>query len=368
MTIAFNNPIPREEEGTEGGFEFTPVEQRETTPVAPVEGVQSQTEVVETTETPPVETVQYGGITEYLPEAAQYLYDKGHIKHIPEGFNTEELDLDSYEQLLSYNKEQDQKEFFTQGLKSYESQLHSRLSPLGRKIVEYSLDNQNVTDEDIQGILQEVRTQEYYSNLDPEQNPERVVKEYYKNLGWDDSLVDQKLAQLIESGGLEFEAKAAKPHLDKIAARVSAQREKEDKAIRDFQSQLDQQLEAQTSQQLKTGKLNGVDLDRETAQFLYSAVMNKNVPVQLGKQTVEMGYAEALMREQKYKGNVENVMLSLLVLREGPKALEKYFSQPLKNKIVEEQVRDVKFGARRRGTSKKPVNKDFNTGITFNMK
>lgn len=349
MNIEFNNPVRKEE---------SPVE-----PVVTTEPVGSQSTEPVILETP----VDYG-ISDYLPEVAQFLYDKGHIKHIPEDFDPESLNMDSYDELLKYNQEQVQKEFFTQGLKTYESQLQSKLPPLGKRILEYSLQNQNVSDDDIQQILQEVRTQEYYSQLDPENNPDRVVREYYSQLGWSDDLVNQKLARLVETGDLESEAKMAKPHLDKVAKRAAQVREEEDRAIREFQAQLDRQLETQTNQQLRTGKLNGVDLDRETASFLQNAVMNKNVPVQLGKQTVEMGYAEALMREQKYKGKIENVMLSLLVLRDGPKALDKFFAQPIKNKTLENHIREIKFSSKKRGSAQKPVHEDFSTGITFNRK
>lgn len=308
------------------------------------------------------------GFSEYLPEAAQFLYDKGHIKHLPEGFNPEELDVDSYNSLIAHNLEVERKESFTKGLESYQEQLQAKLPSMAKKILQYSLENQNVSDQDIQAIIEESRTQDYFSNLDPESNPERVVREYYKHIGWDADSIDDKVSRLIEFDGLTREATSVKPHLDKVADQISAQREQDDKAIRDFQNNLDKSLEVQTTKQLKSGKLNGVQLDQETAEFLRSAVMNKNVPVQLGKQTVEMGYAEALMRDQKYRGNVENVMLSLLILRDGPKALDKYFSQPMKNKAVVEHVKEIKFGSRKRGSAKKPVNKDFKTGITFNIK
>ncbi len=349
--IQFNTPI--DNEGTEP--EVTPPA---TPPTTPPPAVPADTPP----ETPPSE---YGNMEDYLPEAAKFLYDKKYITHIPEGFNTEELDIESYGNLLTYNQEQTQKEAFGKGMESYQDNLNSKLSPLGKKILQYSVQNTNVSDEDIQGLIKEMQNKAYYSNLSVEDSPQEVVKAYYEGIGWDPDMVNQKLDNLISTSSLEKEAKLVKPGLDRIAEKQTQKREADDKAIRDFQTNLDNKLKTQISQQLQTGKLNGVDLDRETAEFLYNATMNQNVPVQLGKQTVNMGYAEALMRQQKYNGNTENVMLSLLVLKDGPKAIQKYFAQPLKNDVVEKHVREIKFSSKRRGTAKHTKPTSTGTGITF---
>lgn len=305
---------------------------------------------------------------ELVPEIAKHLYEKGFIKHIPEDVNLDEFDLDAYEKTLTFDRETIGREKFEEGATAMRTDMMNKLSPFAQKLIMYNLDNPNATDDEIKSLTNELAASQYLIALDPEQHAEEIVREYYKSAKWQDKDIDTKVENLVSTDSLKREAEIVKPQLDEKAREIATAREEEGKLIQKYEGDRRTALKDTVISQLQTGKLNGMPIDRETAEFLYAAVLNEEQTVHLGKRKVQMGYAEALMRQQKYEGNIENVMLSLIVLKDGPEGIKKYYAQKAKNDEVIKHVKDVKFSNRKKKSSTSPVKtKKISTGLSFKM-
>lgn len=307
---------------------------------------------------------------DYIPEIANHLYTKGHIKHLPEDVNMEAFDLEAYEKTLVYNTEKLSEEKFTEGADAMRTSIMNKLSPFAQKIISYNLDNPNAEDSEIKQLTNELATTNYLTNLTVEDNSEEIVREYYKSDKWQDRDIDTKIDNLLSTDSLTAEAQIVKPRLDEKARAIVAQKEEENRQIQEFESNKRNSLKDEVIKQLQTGKLNGASIDRETAEFLYAAVLNEEQTVYLGNRKVQMGYAEALMRDQKYKGNIENVMLSLIVLRDGAEGIKKYYAQQAKNEEVKKHINEIKFSNNKKksGSNEKSNGKQtLSTGLSFRI-
>ena len=304
----------------------------------------------------------------HIPAVAQYLADKGLLTHIPEDVKLDEFDLSEYERTMKFNQAELRKEAFNEGATAAQSNMVDRLSPLSQKLVSFNLDNPNASDDEIRSLANNIIQGDSLTKLTPENNAEEIVREYYKDAGWAPDEIDSKVDRLISTDSLTSEATVIKPKLDLVATKIATQQAAEAKAIKDYETNLLTDLQSKTVGQLKTGKLNNVPLDQETARFLYSAVMNSETPVDLGNRKVHMGYAEALMRQQKYEGNIENVMLSLLVLRDGADSIKKYFASEARTVEATKVYKEQKFSNSKRKVSKQPAVEQTTTGFKFSIK
>lgn len=340
----------------------TPVETP--TPGAPV--VETPAEVTPPEQFPASTEVEFEA---QVPNIAQYLVDEGLLKHIPEDIDLDNFDIAAYKKTIEHNQSVLQTEAYSEGSKATKQTIIDRLSPLSQKIVSFNLDNPNATDAEIRQITSDIVHGEYLNNLTVENDGERIVREYYKENGWEDKDIDTKIDTLVKTQSLSAEATILKPKLEEIAGNIAQRKTKEAAALKEYEDKLQTSLEEKALTQIKTGKLNGVPLDQETAKFLYAAVMNSEVPVEMGNRTIHMGYAEALMRQQKYGGNIENVMLSLLVLKNGPEVIEKYYAKQAKTQEVAKHVKEVKFRNNKRKSDINSVESPMtSTGFKFKVK
>jgi len=175
---------------------------------------------------------------------------------------------------------------------------------------------------------------------------------------------------LLSSDKLQSKAEKLKPELDKIAKEVVSKKTEKERLIREYDEKLQDSLRTETVNILNKGKLHGIELSDADSQYLYSVIMNNDVPVTIkGNKKVEMGYLEALVMQAKYdpKGNKENLMMAALVLRDGLEGVKKYLKREAANEEVEEIQRNIKFKNRKRTNTrvKTPNEKHSGVHLTF---
>lgn len=313
----------------------------------------------------------YEGLENFLPQVADNLVKIGLIQYVPETVDAENLDAKGFEETLKANIELSNRKNFDDGAEYERGRIVNKLGGLTKELVSYNLDNPNADESDLRSYLESMLYVQDITNLVPEDNAEKIVKEYYKSTGWSNEEIADKVIELTESDKLVKEATRVKPKLDKQAQTIALEKSQQAQEIREFEDNLQENLHLRTVNVLNTGKINNVPLNKSEADFLYSAIMNNEVHVNLKGKKVEMGFAEALVRQAKYdpNRNLENLMLGLLVIDKGPSIIEKYIAKQTRTKETEKFVKEIKFSSSKKSNVREPrkVKPDEGNGIRFNM-
>ena len=300
---------------------------------------------------------------------ANYLSENGLIKDVPDDIDLEDFKRDDFLKLMQYNVDLEGKTKFNEGVEFANNKLVNKLDDFTKKVMAYNLDNPNADESDIQSYVSSLMYSEDITKLTPENDAEKIVREYYRSIDWDKPAVDNKVVQLIELDALQSEAKTLKPKLDLKATKIANEKAQHAQAIKDYDLSLQEQLRERVTNTLDTGKLNGVELSKEQAQFLYAATMNDDTPVTIKGKRVEMGFAEALIRNAKYnpKSNMEDLMLGLLVIQGGKTAIEKFYKKQAKTEIAKEFSNTFKFSNNKKKVTHVPKNNEIGTGLKFKI-
>lgn len=323
-----------EEPQTPGTPEVTPEIIEEPTEVVPTEVTPEPTEV-------PVEVTPTEEIIEVDPLVliANGALDAGIINQIPEDVNPDNIDQESLIKTLQYN----QQLAVESALDRERQDLASRLTETSREILGFNLDNTNATDEEILDyVASKLRSREITS-LDPDAQPEQVIRTYYAGMDWTAEQINDQIKLLIESEKLVEHAKVIKPKLDLEAQRITDAKARQQRAIADKEAQQYDQLKARTEDIIRTGKLMGQELTNEEAGIAYHAVLNQDVDVPVrGGKTIKLGMMEAMLYQHRYgqNGSLENLMLAAIVLQKGPEALNKFLGKKAEQKVIKRFKRE----------------------------
>lgn len=298
---------------------------------------------------------------------ANDLFKQGLIKDVPKEVDLKNFTQESLVKTLKHNQLLEANELAETQFKNFVNKIGAN----GKDILELCLANPNITKEEIANYIGDVNGVNYLTSLNVEKDQSLIVKEYYKSLGWDGDRVDEKIADLIKLEKLDSEAKLLKPELDKRANSIITNRQKEMDAIQSFENERIKGLETKVVNTLKDGTLMGVELSRENVEFLATAVMNEETPATLpGGKEVRMGYAEALVRHHRFseKGNLENLMLGLLIMKEGPKAVEKFIANKTREKETQKFIFENQHQSKKKKAGTQPAEMDLGKGSVLSFK
>jgi hypothetical protein len=283
------------------------------------------------------------------PQFADKLADLGYITEIPEDVDPEKFDSNAFWKTLEHNFQRQAQEAYERGLEEERQYLTQSLSPLSSSILDYNLTNPNTSDEDILAYVQAKMFENTVGNLNPdkESDAERIITEYYLDQGWSSSDIEEKILTLTESSTLLKEAKLVHPKLVSRAQLISQRKTEDARMIAEAEERMRENLSNRVLGVLEQGELQGIPLSREDVNFIYHAVLNEDfqVPIRGGKK-VQMPWAEALMYQHRYdqrNGNLENLMLGLLVMQKGIEPLKELFAVQGQNRATEEMVRQTRF-------------------------
>ena len=209
--------------------------------------------------------------------------------------------------------------------------LLESLDPVTRKGVEFSLSNPEP--EELKDFYKGLIYESDIKNLDPSnlEDAEKMLKIYYKDLNYDQSTIDEKIADLKSLNKLSKEATLVKPRLDEKAESIANKKLNEQKAILDFENSRKNGLIQKTTEILKTGNLDGIPLSREISSFLLAALVGDEYKIPIKGKEVELNLAEAMIFHHKYspKGDLKKLMKALIFLHD-----EKEFDKFYKKKVV----------------------------------
>lgn len=307
---------------------------------------------------------------EQAPEILNALANLGMITDIPENINPEEIDAEAAKEILTYRDNQLVQNARMEGAKAAQNRIVGKLNETLQRAVIHNLQNPNMDDSTIINYLQSMDNVNKITALTPENNAEEIVREAYKTQGYRPAEINEKVADLIELDKLTKEAEILKPKLDAKAQSIVQAQEEQAQRIAQFEATRQTELHQRTMNLLQEGNLGGIPLDREMSQFLYSTIMNNEVPVDIKGRRVEMGALEALVMNNKYSNEpeaLERVALAAIVLKDGIAKLNEHLAKKVVTKETEKIVKQFKFSNNRKtsSTSSRTVSQDEEAPFTI---
>jgi len=379
--IDFNNPFQNLEttEGEEDNLELSSDEKDTDTSgeVMPLESDEElstdTTEEVDTdaaVEEDNTDTDKWELTDEQAPEILNALAQLGMITEIPEEIDQENIDANAAKEILKFRDNKLVEEARLEGAKAAQTRIVGKLSTTLQKAVIQNLQNPNMEDSELISYLQGIQNAGKITNLTPDKNAEEIVREAYKAEGYKPTQINEKVADLIQLDKLTREAEILKPKLDARAQSIVQAQEEHARKIADFEVQRQTELHQRTTKLLNSGAISGIPLSRELSSFLYTTLMNNEVPVDIKGKRVEMGALEALVMNNKYSKEpeaLERVALAAIVLKDGVEELNKHLSKRVITKETEKAVKQFKFSNKRKtsSTSSRPVSKEEDAPFTI---
>ena len=271
---------------------------------------------------------------------ANMLQEKGLIVEIPEGFPIEDVRADNFWELINHNFNKKTEETFSTGYDAARNDIASGLLPEVLEMVNFQLENPNITPEEVKLHIEHIFYQKDIANLDPADpiEAETIIRQYLTGSGeYTTQEVDDLIQEAKDLNRLEHRANQFKPKLETRLRQEVQRKQQERQEILDMEAANHQNFLTKVRGILDKGDINGVPLGSEEKSKLWGIFSNNRIPVPVpGGKTVEMNYMNFLVAKNMYskEANPDNLLLAALILEGGTKALEKYISAPAIKKEV----------------------------------
>lgn len=254
-----------------------------------------------------------------VEKTIEYLHSKGIITDAYEGFDDEEqYDDETLVKLIEHNFD-----------KRIDEQLMSFVeerSPLTQRILQYDVTSKGKgIDSFIKSLIEEANIKSL--NPENEYDQEKIIGEFYKKEGFEQSEIDERIKDFKDNNLLEKEAKRLKPKLDAFAEKIAKEKEEQEVKAREVEEKVKEDYRKRVVENLKKGEISGIKLNRDEAGTLYSILTNEDFKVTLPNGKVQiMPALEAILYHHRFdqKGSLENVMLAALLLTNREKFDEQY--------------------------------------------
>lgn len=283
------------------------------------------------------------------PQFANLLADKGFITDIPEGINPEEFSAEAFWKTMEYNMALKVNAAQEQGASEQQAYILNSLPPIGQGILELALTQENMNDEDIIDYIDARNFEQVIQKMNPDEagDAENIIRRYYSSQGWGPQEITEKLTGLVESNTLSREAKIIHPKLVNQAQAIVSKKNEDAKLLAEAEERQKLNVQKRALDKIKTGSLYGIPISKEDGNFIVQALMNDDyqVPVKGGKK-VTMTYADAMMyfhKNDPEKGDLDRVMLALLIMKSGPNAIMEHFKKQGQTGATREQVASNRF-------------------------
>lgn len=168
-----------------------------------------------------------------------------------------------------------------------------------------------------QDYLQAFTKIESFSNLDlaDENNQERVMRAYYKELKWDDERINNKIQKLKDYGDLEDEAKSYHEVLlnkeKETAAQIEQKKIDEQKQEKERDLATAKSFQRILSEKLKTQEIDGVPLTQKDAEEVLAYLTNKPYKLASGEKLTE--FDKDLLELNRPENHELKIKLGLLL-------------------------------------------------------
>lgn len=195
---------------------------------------------------------------------------------------------------------------------------------------------------DLKGLFSTLAQSEEKKNLDikKESHQEVIIRDYLKATGYgDDEEITEEIEIWKDLGKLEQQASKFKPKLDKMQAKVVAQKLEEQQMKKQQQEQASHQYMENVYNTLKEGNLGEVKLDKKTQAMLYNGLVQPSYPSVSGKNTNLLGH---LLEKYQFVEPNYTLISEALWLLSDPDGYKSKIMDKGAQKSVENTVRKLK--------------------------
>jgi hypothetical protein len=283
-----------------------------------------------------------GGILESVASVAELLAEKEIIKTLPQGFDPENLTVDSFLELVQFTVEQEKASGYEAGIESLKGYFQETLDPTLLKAINFQLSKPNMGEDELHSYLDSLIYLGTVKDLDPAHEPdaEAIIRDYYQlkgDMSADDII--EEVNTLREKGTLVKEATRLQPRLTQAVERRQRETEERNRRIAEAEQASDNAFLEKVNKHLAQGKVYGVPIGDKEANFLRQAFSYKSaqIPVPGGK-TVTGDYVSFLLKKHMQPdGDLDRVLMAALVL-EGK---ADYFIDHFKNSAKTEEIKKM---------------------------
>lgn len=301
-------------------------------------------------------------MSEYVADYAQLLLDKGFITEAPEGFDTDNLTVESLWELVDFNVKKKEETKFVLGRESAVREISDSLSPTVLDIVNHQLTNKNMTEAEMFEYLDQVLFKQQVSALkvDDMYDAEVIIRQYLSATGdFTADEIDDHVETVKAANALEKEATKFKP---KLEAKIKEKENLDKKRLEQIKQQ-DQAIQAsflgKIDETLRGGKIGDIEITEAERNLLYGIFSNDSVQVPIkGGKKAEMTYFDYLTYKHRYtdKADINRLLLATLIL-EGKDDVVKRMAEPVKKKQIEDFIKDKKLNFKTSSTPDNALNR-----------
>lgn len=266
------------------------------------------------------------------------LAEQGLIVEPYEGFDQDEVNVETLGKLLAHNFERLQEDSIVEYL--------SPLSEETKRLIEFDF---NAKGKGVKEYLSTLIEEQNIKNLsiDNEYDQEKIVRQWYsRKEGYTQAEMEEKITELKDAGLLEKESKRLKPKLDDEAANIAKEKEEEQRQLRETETKVREVYNKRVIDTLKGGKIGGISLSKEEAGNLYSVLTgDETIEMTLpNNQKAMMSPLEAHIFFNKYakEGSLERLALATLLLT-NPAKFEKEYSKKIETKVANTFMKEHKY-------------------------
>ena len=312
-------------------------------------------------------------ITNELQEEGLIPFD---IDSLPEDVDINNFKQKDFMNLIRASVQKNREDAVKETQKATFDAILGRMPNVLQRAFDYSL--HGVEEEEVKDYMKALLYEQDIKSLDPSDvdDAERIVDEWYKEQGFDLQNRQKRITKLKERGELEDEAQLYKPKLDQKAEEIANAKVQTQNEIKEIEEKRKSDLERRIRQIYESNTKDGViyvkdlPVDRELAGFLYTALLNDTVPVQIKGKSVDLTVSEAIVLHHKYNqsGDLENLMRALILLHK-PEVFEQHYKKAIKKEETEKFIKDHRISSQKKaGLIPSKKERTNNSGMSFTSK
>lgn len=241
---------------------------------------------------------------------------------------------------------QEKEESFAKAKEEGIKELLESLDSVTKKGVEFSLSNPEP--EEMRDFYKGLIYESDIKSLNPEniEDAEKILKEYYKDLGYKQEDIEEKISDLKQLNKLNKEAILVKPKLDAKAETIANRKLDEQKAIVDYEESRKVDLMKKINVIAKEGNIDGIPVTRETMDFLVAALAGQEYQVPIKGKKVDLNLAEAMILHHKHspKGDLKLLMKALILLH-NPSEFDKFYVKRVQTKETNRFIKEHRISS-----------------------
>ncbi len=221
------------------------------------------------------------------PYNLKSLFDKKILLGFEDKGDDDNYTPEEFEELIQANIEKRSKDAQTNALK----ELYEKMPQSVQQVMVYATNG--ASPEDMKNLYKTLSVSEEQSKIDINDvnGQKQIIRKYLTATNWgDENEIEEEIASLSDKNELEKKAKQFKPKLDKLTQEEINKKLEKQKEISKQREQRNMEYVQTVGKALSGGTLNGIPLDKNTAQNLFQGMVQAQFPLSNGNKGNYMSY------------------------------------------------------------------------------